>query len=172
MDTLIDENYIVRTYRCPESGVVVSEQWGTSKFPRHRTGGPAVIDRDRDTGTETFIGYFENNLRHREGGLPSDQEFDKEGNLIWQAFRVRGEYERENDLPHCEEFDPETGQCIRAEYRIKNPHFRGLGKTSLLHRMNGPAVLTYDRLTGELTGATFYRSGRKQSPPSNFRLEL
>ncbi len=167
MSALIDKNYIVFTYVCPDSGVVVSEVWknrqnNTSDYLRHRTGGPAVIERDKDTGNITLAAHYMHDLNHRDHGQPSCEAFDKDGNLIWRDFQVHGQYNRPDNLPNFEKFDPETGHCVRAEYRIVNPRFSGFGKTFLLHRTDGPAVQIYDRLSGELSETQFYQNGRRR----------
>ena len=163
---LKDEHYRVRKLRCPLSGIVAEELWETPEGALHNPDGPAIICRDRENGIVTRIGYYLNGDPHRSNGDPACEEFDPEtGRCNFRLFAVAGEYDRPDQLPHVEFVDAGTGRVYRAEYRVFGT------KGSLLHRADGPALITYDRQTGALTSATFYRHGRKQSgaappPPS------
>lgn len=154
---LKDEHYRVRILRCPSSGVVCEETWETPNGDLHRLDGPAVIRRDRATGNITHSGYWVDGHAHRSEGKPAAQEHDPiSGQCIWRSFSVEGQYERPNNLPHCEFLSVDAGVVYRAEYRLWN------GSRSVLHREDGPAVLIFDRSTGEPVEVQFYRNGRKQ----------
>lgn len=160
---LKDENYKVRILRCPESGVVCSEEWETAGGVLHRLDGPAVVRRSPVSGLVTHIGYWVEGRAHRSDGEPAIEEFNGEtGASVWRAFSVNGQYSRDNDRPHCEFVDKETGLINREEYRLWT------GTEAVLHRTTGPALLTYDPITGLLTGSHFYYKGRRRHQSESF----
>lgn len=161
---LKDEHYRVRILRCPNSGVVCEEAWEKPNGDLHRLDGPAVTRRDRVTGVVTHLGYWVDGQAHREDGEPSVQEFDPEsGECIWRSFSLDGQYERPDGLPHCEFIDAMSGVVYRAEFRIWT------GSKAVLHREDGPALLVYDRTSGEQTDAIFYQNGRKTVQSANYQ---
>lgn len=163
MVLLVEEISKVKILRCPETGIAVYETHEDKNGYFHREGAPATIERDRDTGSSIRLMYYFRDLSHRSGGKPAVQSFSHETKApIWRAWREHGEYFRAGDLPHVEVLDAQTGHVIRAEYRLRNDTKKGY----YLHREKGPAVITFNKDTGEQTGAVFYRFGRKQNIPN------
>jgi len=161
--SIVEEHYKVRISRCPVSGVIVEEEWKNQNGLLHRIDGPALIERNRDVDVETHRAFWLNGQRHRSHGKPALLEFGQSSGLLFRrVWLEHGKFVRPDNLPHVEWLDEETGIVVRAEYRIKNNTKYG----SSLHRENGPALLKFDRVSGDQTGAEFYRFGRKQKTSS------
>lgn len=159
---VVQEIFQVKLCRCPISGVITDEEWRDHNGLLHRRDEPAIIRRERGSGTITERSWYWRNQLHRADGEPAMLEYaEQSGKLVRRHWLLYGEYSRSNDLPHVEWVDEETGVVVRAEYLLKSSP----GKRSLLHRENGPALMFFDRSTGEQTEASFYRSGRKQGVP-------
>ena len=143
--------------------MVTEEEWRDHEGLLHRWGERAVIRRARDSGIVTERGYYWRGQLHREGGEPAHLQYaETSGKLIRRLWLVHGEYSRPDGLPPVEWLDEETGAIVRAEYRIR----KDASGSSQLHREAGPALILYDRITGEQTEVGFYRFGRKQGAPS------
>lgn len=155
-----DENLRVKRVRCLSTNIVVEERWTRPNGELHNPDGPAEIDRDPVTGIETTIGYLIDNRMHRLNGEPAYANFDpKSGVCTFRVFCVDGQFSRSDGLPHAEWIDAETGNVYKAEYR----EFRPEWDQPKLHRLDGPALLTFDPTTGEATSASFYVDGKKQN---------
>lgn len=157
---LIDEHYRVRIVRCPESGIITEERWENHDRLHHRLDGPALINRDRFSGHVTSMLFLVNGEYHRADGEPAQLEFDETtGVCTVRAYFVDGRSWRPDGLPHVERIDPETGILWQAEYWDNRPEWDRPKR----HRVDGPALITYDRLTGEQTDALYYVNGRKRA---------
>ena len=157
---LKDEQYRVRILRCPESGVIAEERWETPAGRLHRLEGPALLERDRKTGKVLGSYHCVHGLPHRSDGAPSTEEFDEvTGTCVYRAYRVEGVFSRPDDLPHAEWIDPSSGVVYRAEYYASLE----IASKPLLHRESGPALVTFDRETGEQTGYAYYKHGQAYS---------
>lgn len=163
MNGLKDEHYRVQILRCPRSGIAAEERWETPDGRLHRLDGPALVTRDRVSGQTTSLLFLKNGEYHRSDGEPAHLEFDeRSGVCVFRAFFVDGRSERPEGLPHVERIDPDTGVVYQAEYWARQPDWAAPRR----HRSDGPAVITFDPVTGERTGEKFYLNGRKRrSPP-------
>lgn len=158
---VIQEHFNVTICRCPISGVISDEEWRDHNGLLHRMDEPAIVRRNRDSGTVFERGFYWHDQLHRTGGEPAQLDYaEGSGRLLRRLWCAHGEFSRPGDLPHVEFLDEETGIIVRAEYRIRTKTAQK--GSSQLHRDNGPALLLFDRITGEQTEAAFYRRGRKQ----------
>lgn len=156
---VVQEHFQVTICRCPISGVITDEEWRDHDGLLHRWDEPAIVRRERDTGIVTERSWYWRNQLHRPSDEPAMLEYaEQSGKLIRRHWLLHGEYSRPHDRPHIEWVDEETGVVVRAEYRLKTSP----GKRSQLHRETGPALILFDRYTGEPTEAHLYRFGRKQ----------
>ena len=159
---VVKEKYSVEISRCPISGKIVSEYWRNAEGGLHRPDGPAVIETDRITGVVTEEQYYLNGEIHRPDGEPAMINYcHKTGNVLRKAWLENDILVRSGGLPTMEYFDGHTQKLVRAEYQIS----RGGSCKSRLHRLDGPAVITFDPVSGKQTGALFYKNGRKASSP-------
>lgn len=160
---VIQEHFKVSVCKCPLSGVISEEEWRDHNGLLHRWDEPAITRRDRDSGVVTERSFCWRDQLHRTNGEPAQLLYEeRSGQLIRRAWLVHGEYSRLNDLPHVELLDERTGNIVRAEYRIRMDG----GRRSALHRETGPALLLFDRISGQKTDSAFYRFGRKQGGTS------
>ncbi|WP_421929768.1 hypothetical protein [Neoaquamicrobium sediminum] len=128
----------------------------------HREDAEAVIKRARDSGVVTERSHYRRGQLSREDGKPAHLEYDEaSGKLTRRLWLVRGEYSRPGGLPPVEWLDKDTGVVVRAEYRVRTDS----SGSSQLHRETGPALILYDRITGEQKELGYYRFGRKQGVP-------
>lgn len=154
----VDEHYNVRLLRCPQTGIVVEEKWTTPNNKLHRLDGPALIKRDEESGGITHTSYYKNGKLTRDEGEPAYSEFDPHtGNCWYRVFSLDGIYFRPDNRPHVEFLDRITCHVHRAEYCMKVDGKR------VLHRIGGPALLTFNPETGRANGAWFYEYGRQKS---------
>ncbi len=150
----------MRKRRCQKTGVVDLETWEKADGTPHNPDGPAITERDRTTGVVTRLTYMVDGKVSREGGEPASAEFDPQtGQCVFRTFCIDGQFGREDGLPDVEHLDEETGVVVRAEYCVA--HSR---KGRVCHREDGPALITYDRLTGVVTGERYFINGRERSP--------
>ncbi|MEP4987075.1 MAG: hypothetical protein ABJV68_05205 [Paracoccaceae bacterium] len=159
----------MRKLRCPLSGIIAEERWEAPDNKLHNPDGPALLERSLETGITTAIHFFIEGRHHRSAGQPAYLEFDEvSGACIYRAFFVDGQYARPEGMPHIEWIDSETGITYREEYKLKAQKW----DHPKLHRQDGPALITYDRWTGRLTGKHNYIRGCKRLSVSSFSLNL
>ncbi|MEL7444252.1 MAG: hypothetical protein AAGK02_00370 [Pseudomonadota bacterium] len=154
------EHYRVKKYRCPISGIVTLERWENTKGELHNPDGPALVARDQSSGHTTSIRYAIDGHYHRPNGEPAQLEFDPQsGACIHRSFFINGMPARPDGLPHIEWVDPDTSIVYQAEYWDDRPEWDRPKR----HRTDGPALLTFNRVSGEESGAAFYVNGRKRA---------
>lgn len=160
----VDSEYcVVRKLRCPETDFLIEELWENSEGLPHNQDGPAVRTWNPQSGVLLSSAYYRTGYLHRTDGKPAMEEFDELGRCIFRSFAVDGEYFRENDRPHVEFLDPETGGIARVEYRINGR------QRPLLHRTEGPAVIIFNPLNGHPIAEEFFQNGKpmaSQAPPA------
>ena len=157
---LEEERYRVHILRSPITGTAVEERWETSDGALHRIDGPALTTRDPDTETVISEHFFRDGMHHRDNGEPAYLEFDNHtGVCVYRAFFEDGQYRRAGGLPHVEWIDPVTSLIYREEYKLD----RASWSKPRLHREEGPALLVYNRQTGDLIREEYFKYGRKHS---------
>ena len=78
---MVMERYIINRKRDEQTGIVTYESWWGENGKRHRTDGPAAIQRDPTTGTVTREAWFEDGRRHRTDG-PAVIERDATAGIV------------------------------------------------------------------------------------------
>lgn len=153
-------------------GELLREVWANRKGLLDRSDGPAVIEYHPDTHVSALNLWYRNGLLHRERGA-AIEEFDRRGRIRKQAWykndvcgrndsRLKpGSFRYKSPGPALIEYDVETQKRVYEEWRTLPD-----GK---LHRRDGPAVIERDPVTGVVTKATWYASGREINVRSQTR---
>lgn len=146
------EKLEVTTEYDADTGEILLQEWiDPDTGEQHRSDGPAYYELSEDEGRlRRIVQYARQGVPHRDDDLPAyivtDVATDVEFIQIWYQ---NGQSHREGDRPAYVRGDAETGVIEHEEYR----------RFHVRHRDVGPAVITRDIVTGEVTGVWTYRNG-------------
>lgn len=147
------ETYSVTVERDADTGELVSEIWENPKTGEaHRIDGPAITRLYVHPNGRACrsVEYFQYGEKHRDGDEPADIVTDlATGIEAWKVWFVEGKLSRLGDQPAYLRTDPETGVVVVEEYRIGGN----------FHRLTGPARITRDRETGQITSKATWHFG-------------
>lgn len=144
-----------------ETGVVVEERY-TWDWETHRDSkeGPALIERDPETGHITCEMYYEYNQRHRDGGPAFISYSYTDGSVMRQQWYRRGHLHRA-DGPAC------IGVNEQDEHEEKYYRYGKLYRDSA----EGPCWVCKDK-QGNITYEKFSEPTPRASRPSAPRTPL
>lgn len=137
-----------------------------------------IVTRWHPHGQIRSLSYFEDNKKHR-ANAPAVHKWDEVGNLWWRAYWSHGYIHRENSIAIEEWHETPGGFEYTASYFFKGRCHRDRGpalttynlitgrqigvcymKKGLKHRIDGPAVLAWDAETGRLIKRQYWIKGR------------
>ena len=121
---------------------------------------PAVIIYNHFTGEPLKQEWFRDGKRHRENG-PAVISITPGANLVRREWWTNDRLDRWDDQPAVVETQIDTGRILRAEFHV----------VGLLDRPRdkGPAIIEFDRTTGEVSKRQFWEAGKRVRAPRKFQ---